>query len=80
MRSQLAKEFIAELLGMFLMMTFGMASVAQLKFSSEDNPFSINSLCVNLAFGFGVLVAILVTGKASGYFKEQFLTEKYIVY
>lgn len=60
------KECLAEILGTFMMMMFGMGSVAQLKFSSEENPYTTNLLCVNLGFGLGVFAAILVTGKASG--------------
>lgn len=71
LRSQLAKEFLAELLGIFILMTFGMASVAQLKFSSEDNPYNSSILSVNIAFGFGVAAAILVTGKASGILEHK---------
>lgn len=53
-------------------MTFGMASVAQLKFSSEDNPYQASPLSVNISFGFGVALAILVTGKASGIMHKFF--------
>lgn len=67
LKSQLARAFLGELLGMIILMTFGLASVAQFKFNNEDSPCISGLLSVNLGFGFGVVVAILVTGKASGY-------------
>lgn len=66
-KSQFAREFVGELFGTFILLVFGLNSVAQFKLTSSDNPDSINLLSINLGFGIGVIVAILVTGKASGY-------------
>lgn len=61
-RSQLGKEFLAELFGSFLLLLIGLSSVAQAKFLGTGTGL----LSINLAFGFAVVVAILVTGKTSG--------------
>jgi hypothetical protein len=66
-KNQYIKEFIAELFGTLIMLLFGLGSVAQLKFLMIENPFTTSLISVNLSFGFGVVAAILVTGKASGH-------------
>ncbi len=48
------------------MLTFGLGSVAQFKFSKQDNPYAYSVLSVNFAFGFAVTCAALMVGKASG--------------
>lgn len=66
--SPLFREFLAELFGTYIILTFGLASDAQLKFftANPNNPYQTTKLTVNLSFGFGVMIAILVAGKVSG--------------
>jgi len=64
-KNQIAKQFLAEILGTLILMAFGLSSVAQYKFfKAEGNDLSF--LSVNFGFGFGVIAAILVVGKSSG--------------
>lgn len=66
-RNQLVRELIAEALGIFLLCLIGLSSVAQFVFYKREGANTMASfLSVNLGFGIGVIVAILVTGKASG--------------
>lgn len=65
-KSPRAKEFIAEVFGTFILLLIGLSSVAQYKFASQDNPNSQGVLSVNLGFGFGAVVAIILVGKVSG--------------
>ena len=53
-KNQLAKEFLAETLGIFILIVFGCGSVAQLTFTRVEDK---NFLSVNLAFGFGATLA-----------------------
>jgi glycerol uptake facilitator protein len=62
-RNEPVRLFIAEAFGTFLMCAFGLSSVAQYFF--DPSP-SKNSLTIILAFGFAVMIAIIVTGKACG--------------
>jgi len=62
-KNQLAREFLAETLGIFILIAFGCASVAQNVFSDNNNK---SFLSVNLSFGFGVTLAAVTVGKVSG--------------
>jgi hypothetical protein len=71
-KNQNIKEFLGEIFGTFLLVCFGCASVAQFKFSNQTDNVERSLLPVNLGFGFGAVVAILVTGKISGkYFIKE---------
>jgi len=61
------REFLSELLGTMLLVLFGCASVAQYKLN-KGNPVDENPifLTINLTFGFGLTLAILITSKISG--------------
>ena len=61
----LIKEFLAEIAGTFVMLAFGLGSVAQLVLGKGNHN---TILSVNLAWGFGVTMGILVAGKISGKF------------
>lgn len=65
-KSQIGREFLAEILGSFILLAFGLASVAQFKFSKKEDPYQTSFISVNFAFGFGVTCAIIVVGKVSG--------------
>lgn len=65
-KPQVGKEFIAEAFGTFILVFIGCSGVAQFKFSSIDNPYSTNFFSVNVAFGVGAIIAILICGKVSG--------------
>ena len=66
-QNQNKRAFLAELLGSLIFISFGLASVAQFKFfKSDDELYRSTFLSVNLAFGFGITIAILVVGKVSG--------------
>ena len=65
---QSIREFLAEMFGTTLLVLFGCASVAQYqlrKNREDDNPIL---LTINLAFGFALAIAILITSKTSGLF------------
>lgn len=54
-------------MGSFIFISFGLASIAQFKFfKRDDSSYQSTFLSVNLAFGFGIMAAILVVGKVSG--------------
>lgn len=66
-RNRLARELIAEAFGIFLLCLIGLSGVAQFVFYKREGSLTNASfLSVNLGFGIGVIVAILVTGKVSG--------------
>jgi aquaporin-3 len=66
-QNQNIRVFLAELLGSLIFISFGLASVAQFKFfKSDDGHYRSAFLSVNLAFGFGITIGILVVGKVSG--------------
>ncbi len=64
------REVFAEITGTFLLCVAGLSAVAQFKFFARDAkanaPGYVNFLPVNVAFGFGATIAILVSGKVSG--------------
>lgn len=61
-RKDWLREFIAEVLGTFIFLSFAIGSVAQHKFSNEQNII----LNQNVSFGFGLTLAICIVGKVSG--------------
>jgi glycerol uptake facilitator-like aquaporin len=61
LKSDNGKKFLAEFLGTFLMMAIGLGGIAQSMILKTEN-----SIQVNLAFGFGVMIAFIVTGRISG--------------
>jgi hypothetical protein len=61
-RKDWLREFIAETFGTFIFLSFSLASVAQHKFSDEQNII----LNQNVSFGFGLTLSICVVGKVSG--------------
>ncbi|XP_070592533.1 LOW QUALITY PROTEIN: aquaporin-7-like [Erythrolamprus reginae] len=62
-RNETVRQGLAETLGTFLMMTFGMGSVAQIVLGE----FNFGEyLSVNLGFGFGVMLGIHAAGGISG--------------
>lgn len=64
LRNSLIRELIAELFGIFLLCLIGLSSVAQFVLNKDSTRHSF--LSVNLGFGIGVTVSILVVGKVSG--------------
>ena len=64
-RSQvkLAKEFLAELLGTTVLLMFGCGCVAQSVLSHKENG---GMLSINIGWGLGVLLGIMVAGPVSG--------------
>ena len=65
-RSSLVREFLAEILGTMIMVTFGLSTGAQYTFFKRDDPNNIDFLSINFGAGFGVTIAVLIVGKASG--------------
>lgn len=64
--SQLAREFLAEMFGTFLLVIFINGSVAQNTFNNRDDPRLNNPFGINITCGLAVTMAILVVGKVSG--------------
>ncbi|KAM9331047.1 aquaporin-7-like [Gastrophryne carolinensis] len=62
-RNAWAREAMAELLATFIMMLFGLASVAQVVLGRKEYG---QYLSINLSFGFGVTMGIHVAGGVSG--------------
>ena len=64
-RSQvkLAKEFLAEFLGTAVLLMFGCGCVAQSVLSHKENG---GMLSINIGWGLGVLLGIIVAGPVSG--------------
>ena len=60
-RNQLVRVFLAEFFGTFIFISFALGSVAQYVFAGETR-----FLSVNISFGFGLMVGIIVAGKVSG--------------
>ncbi len=54
-KNQLAREFLAEVLGTFLLCAIGLSGVAQFKFFAKDGNHDF--FPVNLAFGLGATTA-----------------------
>lgn len=61
------REFLAELLGTFVMIAFGTGVVAQKVFSTADSISAAGSeLSINACWGMGVFFGILISGTVSG--------------
>lgn len=68
---KILKEFTAELLGTAVLLIFGCGCVAQTVLSNKENG---SMLSINLGWGFGVLIGIMIAGPVSGeeiYFSHQ---------
>jgi hypothetical protein len=63
-QNKMIRCFLAELLGTFVFISFGLASVAQYIFVGK-----ISFLSVNVSFGFGLSMGIIISGKISGNIK-----------
>ncbi|XP_008589201.1 PREDICTED: aquaporin-7 [Galeopterus variegatus] len=63
LQKQIVREFLAEFLSMYVMMVFGLGSVAHMVLG--ENKFG-SFLGVNLGFGFGVTMGVHVAGNISG--------------
>ncbi|EPQ03524.1 Aquaporin-7 [Myotis brandtii] len=62
LQKEMVREFLAELMSTFVMMVFGLGSVAHMVLGENFGSF----LGVNLGFGFGVAIGVHVAGKVSG--------------
>jgi glycerol uptake facilitator-like aquaporin len=60
-KNQHIRCFLAELLGTFVFLTFSLGGVAQFILGKTGIP-----LAVNISFGFGLTIAIVIAGKISG--------------
>ena len=69
-KNELAREFLAEAIGIFYLVTFGCASCASNVFSSRKDPSTNSQLSIDMSFGFGATLAIVVSGKISGKFRS----------
>jgi len=65
-KNHYVKEFLAEFLGTLLLVLFGCGSVAQYRLRKEESNSNPILLTINLAFGFGLTLGILITSKISG--------------
>ena len=65
-KNKIAREFLAEILGTFLLVVFGLASVAQFKLEKQASEYAYSFISVNFAFGFGLTCGAVVIGKISG--------------
>ncbi|XP_036599917.1 aquaporin-7 [Trichosurus vulpecula] len=63
LRGDLMKEFLAEFMSTYVMMVFGLGSVAQKVLGGSDYG---TFLSINLGFGFGVAMGVHVAGGISG--------------
>ncbi|KAJ7425552.1 Aquaporin-7 [Pitangus sulphuratus] len=63
LRSGIMKEFLAEALGTFILMVFGLSSVAQVVLGKGNTG---HYLSINMAFGIGVTLGIHASGGISG--------------
>ncbi|XP_039330715.2 aquaporin-7 isoform X4 [Saimiri boliviensis] len=62
LQKKLVREFLAEFMSTYVMMVFGLGSVAHMVLSKTHGSY----LAVNLAFGFGVTMGVHVAGNISG--------------
>jgi MIP family channel proteins len=65
-KNETLRQLFAETLGTFILCVFGLASIAQFKLFADSKLQMVNFLPVNVAFGLGLTVAVLVVGKVSG--------------
>ena len=68
-----AKEFLSELLGTAVLLMFGCGCVAQAVLSKNVNG---NMFSINVGWGLGVLMGIIVAGPISGKWKLLLHLEK----
>ena len=66
--NRIAIEFLAELLGSFILLTLALGSVAQFKLSKQDNPYAYSSISASFGNGLAVTCAVTVVGNISGWF------------
>ncbi|ELW70259.1 aquaporin-7 isoform X2 [Tupaia chinensis] len=64
LRQKMVREFLAEFMGTYIMMVFGLGATAHMVLGSKKLLGSF--LSVNLSFGFGVTIGVHVAGKISG--------------
>ena len=69
-KNRLVVEFLAEIVGTFILVGYGLGSVAQFKLSKQDNPYAYSFISLSFANGLAISCGILVVGKVSG-FKAQ---------
>ncbi|XP_008996586.1 aquaporin-7 isoform X3 [Callithrix jacchus] len=62
LQKKLVREFLAEFMSTYVMMVFGLGSVAHMVLSKKHGSY----LAVNLAFGFGVTMGVHMAGNISG--------------
>ncbi|KAF6326935.1 aquaporin 7 [Rhinolophus ferrumequinum] len=62
LQKEMVREFLAELISMYVMMVFGLGSVAHMVLGDKFGSY----LGVNLGFGFGVTMGVHIAGKISG--------------
>ncbi|XP_039731497.1 aquaporin-7 isoform X2 [Pteropus medius] len=62
LQKEMVREFLAELISTYVMMVFGLGSVAHMVLGGSLGSY----LSVNLSFGFGVTMGVHVAGKISG--------------
>ncbi|KAF6123066.1 aquaporin 7 [Phyllostomus discolor] len=62
LQREMVREFLAELMSTYVMMVFGLGSVAHMVLGEKLGSY----LGVNLGFGFGVTMGVHVAGKVSG--------------
>ncbi|XP_058421952.1 aquaporin-7 isoform X4 [Diceros bicornis minor] len=70
LQKEMVREFLAELLSTYVMMIFGLGSVAHMVLGDQFGSF----LGVNLGFGFGVTMGVHVGGNISGAHMNAALT------
>ncbi len=83
MKSSLARECLAEFFGVMLFMTFGCGGVAMVKLFGHGVPGEVvNGGYTNivLAWGFGVMLAVYLTGRISGAHLNPVVTLALAVY
>ncbi|XP_065803539.1 aquaporin-7 isoform X1 [Muntiacus reevesi] len=69
-QSELVRQFLAEFISTFVMMVFGLGSVAHMVLGGKMGSY----LGVNLGFGFGVTMGVYVAGNISGAHMNAALT------
>jgi glycerol uptake facilitator-like aquaporin len=65
-RNTFVREFLAELLGTFVLIAFGDASVAQVTASGGLGAPAGDFFAINWGWGVGVTLAVIVAGGVSG--------------
>jgi glycerol uptake facilitator-like aquaporin len=73
-KNKTAVEFLAEIVGTFFLVCFGLASVAQFKLQKQADKHAYSFISVNFAFGFGLTCGAVMIGKISGINKFDFYT------